>query len=85
MARKRGRRVEHTEPFTKVTVALGHAQVASLDRLALDIRLRHGRVISRAGLLRALIEAAGRSGVDLTQASSAGELTVLLAALFRQR
>jgi hypothetical protein len=33
-----------------------------LDRLAVDIRLRHGVAMSRAGILRAIVEAAQRNG-----------------------
>jgi hypothetical protein len=44
--------------------------VAYLDRLAIDIRLKHGKAISRAELIRGLIEAAIQSGIDLSQADS---------------
>ena len=34
-----------------------------LDRLAVDIRLRHGVAMSRAGILRAIVEASQRIGL----------------------
>ena len=44
--------------------------VSYLDRLAIDIRLKHGKAISRAEIIRGLIEAAFQSGIDLSQAES---------------
>jgi hypothetical protein len=42
----------------QVNVASRH--VAMLDRLAVDIRVRHGVAMSRTGILRAIVEAAER-------------------------
>ena len=44
----RGRPIVHTEPWAKITVVLLDRHVAYLDRLAIDIRLKHGKAISRA-------------------------------------
>ena len=55
----RGRPIVHTEPWAKITVVLLDRHVAYLDRLAIDIRLKHGKAISRAEIIRGLIEAAG--------------------------
>ena len=66
----RGRPIVHTEPWAKITVVLLDRHVAYLDRLAIDIRLKHGKAISRAELIRGLIEAAFQSGIDLSQADS---------------
>ena len=74
----RGRPVVHTEPWAKITVVLLDRHVAYLDRLAIDIRLRHGRAISRAEIIRGLIESAFQSGVDLSQAHSIDTLVELL-------
>src|SRR5256885_11442233 len=74
----RGRPIVHTEPWAKITVVLLDRHVAYLDRLAIDIRLRHGKAISRAELIRGLIEAAFQSGVDLSQADSIDTLVDLL-------
>jgi hypothetical protein len=74
----RGRPIVHTEPWAKITVVLLDRHVAYLDRLAIDIRLKHGKAISRAELIRGLIEAAFQSGVDLSQADSIDTLVELL-------
>jgi hypothetical protein len=75
----RGRPVTHTEPWGKITVVLLDRHVANLDRLAIDIRLRHGRAISRAEIIRAFIEAAYQSGIDLSEATSGDAIVGLLA------
>ena len=74
----RGRPIVHTEPWAKITVVLLDRHVAYLDRLAIDIRLKHGKAISRAELIRGLIEAAFQSGIDLSQADSIESLVDLL-------
>jgi hypothetical protein len=43
-------------------VNIADRHVAMLDSLAVDIRLRHGVVISRAHLIGAIVEAADRGG-----------------------
>src|SRR5256885_5768829 len=74
----RGRPIVHTEPWAKITVVLLDRHVAYLDRLAIDIRLKHGKAISRAEIIRGLIEAAFQSGIDLSQADSIDTLVELL-------
>jgi hypothetical protein len=74
----RGRPIVHTEPWAKITVVLLDRHVAYLDRLAIDIRLKHGKAISRAEIIRGLIEAAFQSGVDLSEAHSIDTLVKLL-------
>jgi hypothetical protein len=74
----RGRPVVHTEPWGKITVVLLDRHVAYLDRVAIDIRLKHGRAISRAEIIRALIEAAEQSGIDLSEGYSIDSLVDLL-------
>ena len=74
----RGRPIVHTEPWAKITVVLLDRHVAYLDRLAIDIRLKHGKAISRAEIIRGLIEAAFQSGIDLSQAESTDSLVGLL-------
>src|SRR5207302_7217540 len=74
----RGRPIVHTEPWAKITVVLLDRHVAYLDRLAIDIRLKHGKAISRAEIIRGLIEAAFQSGVDLAQAESTDGLVEVL-------
>jgi hypothetical protein len=46
----------------RLSVSIVSRHVAMLDRLAVDIRLRHGVAMSRAGILRAIVEAAQREG-----------------------
>ena len=68
----RGRPIVHTEPWAKITVVLLDRHVAYLDRLAI------GKAISRAEIIRGLIEAAFQSGIDLSQADSIDTLVDLL-------
>ena len=75
---QRGRPIVHTEPWAKITVVLLDRHVAFLDRLAIDIRLKHGKAISRAEIIRGLIEAAFQSGVDLSNADSLDAIIELL-------
>src|SRR5436309_9835575 len=81
----RGRPIVHTEPWAKITVVLLDRHVAYLDRLAIDIRLKHGRAISRAEIIRGLIEAAFQSGIDLSQADSIDTLVELLTGAMPER
>jgi len=78
---KRGRPVVHTAPWQKVTVVLLDRHVVFLDRLAIDFRLKHGKAISRAEIVRAFIEAAIQRGIDLSEADSIDGLVRLLASL----
>src|SRR5512134_2258915 len=64
--KRRGRRPSHTEHWTKVTVVLFDRQIVFLDRLSADIRASSGVAISRAHVIRALIDALGESDLDLT-------------------
>lgn len=81
----RGRPVVHTEPWAKITVVLLDRHVAYLDRLAIDIRLKHGRAISRAEIIRGLIESAIQSGIDLSQAESIDTLVELLLSSMKKK
>lgn len=84
--RKRGRRPSHTEHWTKVTVVLFDRQIVFLDRLGADIRAASGVAISRAHVIRALIDALGESDLDLTGTRSEADLkTILTARLGRHR
>lgn len=83
-ARRRGRRPSHAERWTKVTVVLMDRQIVFLDRLVADIRATNGASISRAHLVRALVDALGESDLDLTSCRSEKELTRTLAARLRR-
>ena len=78
--KKRGRRPSHTEHWTKVTVVLFDRQIVFLDRLGADIRAASGVAISRAHVIRALIDALSESDLDLTGARSEGDLKAILSA-----
>lgn len=75
---KRGRPPVHTEAWSKITVIMLDRHVATVDRLAIEIRLKHGKAISRAEILRALVEAAAQSDIDLSDADSVEGITKLL-------
>ena len=84
--KKRGRRPSHTEHWTKVTVVLFDRQIVFLDRLGADIRAASGVAISRAHVIRALIDALSESDLDLTGTRSEADLKAILTArLGRQR
>lgn len=69
-----GRPPMHDEAWTKVTVVLFNRQIVFLDRLASNIRAQSGAAISRAQLIRALVDAAGDADIDLTAARSEQDL-----------
>ena len=72
--RKPGRPPVHDEAWTKVTVVLFNRQIVFLDRLAASIRAQSGAAISRAQLIRALLDAVADADVDLTTATSENDL-----------
>ena len=75
---KKGRPPVHEEAWTKVTVVLFKRQILYLDQLTLDIRAATGSSISRAEIIRALIDALETSKVDLTTATSEAEMKAIL-------
>jgi hypothetical protein len=84
--RKPGRPPVHDEAWTKVTVVLFNRQIVFLDRLAASIRAQSGAAISRAQLIRALLDAVADADVDLTTATSETDLkATILARLGRFR
>ena len=78
--KKRGRRPSHTEQWTKVTVVLFDRQIVYLDRLCTDIRATSGVAISRAHVIRALIDALTESDLDLTGTRSEADLRAIITA-----
>jgi hypothetical protein len=66
------------ESWSKITVVLLDRQVAYVDGIAVDIRLRHSVAISRAELIRGLIEAVSQSGLDLADAPGNEELVEMV-------
>ena len=84
--RRPGRPPIHDEAWTKVTVVLFNRQIVFLDRLAANIRAQSGAAISRAQLIRALLDAVTDADIDLTSATSEADLkATLLARLGRYR
>ena len=72
--RRPGRPPVHAESWTKVTVVLFDRQILFLDCLADNISAKSGADISRAQLLRAMVDALSEAAVDLTSATSEQEL-----------
>ena len=84
--RRPGRPPIHDEAWTKVTVVLFDRQIAFLDRMAANIRAQSGAAISRAQLVRALLDAVSEADIDLTAATSEADLkATILARLGRYR
>lgn len=84
--RRPGRPPVHEEAWTKVTVVLFDRQIVFLDRLAANIREQSGAAISRAQLIRALVDASADADLDLTLARSEADLKrTILARLGRYR
>jgi|SRR5688572_3836156 hypothetical protein len=73
-ARRPGRPPVHDEAWTKVTVVLFNRQIVFLDRLAANIRAQSGAAISRAQLIRSLVDAVADADIDLTSATSEADL-----------
>ena len=81
-----GRPPMHDEAWTKVTVVLFDRQIVFLDRVAASIRAHSGAVITRAQLIRALVDAMADADVDLTSSRSEQDLkATILARLGRYR
>jgi hypothetical protein len=76
--REQERPVTQPDSWAKITVVLLDRHVAYLDRIAVDIRLQFGFAISRAELIRSLIEAAAQSGVVLSDAANIKEMIAML-------
>ncbi len=84
--RKPGRPPMHDEAWTKVTVVLFNRQIVFLDRLAANIRAQSGAAISRAQLIRSVVDAISEADIDLTTAMSESDLkATILARLGRYR
>ncbi|MGB2713650.1 MAG: hypothetical protein WBC51_05690 [Vicinamibacterales bacterium] len=84
--RKPGRPPVHDEAWTKVTVVLFNRQIVFLDRLSANIRAQSGAAISRAQLIRSVVDAISDADIDLTTATSEADLkTTILARLGRYR
>lgn len=85
VATRKGRRASHAERWTKVTVVLMDRQIVFLDRLTADIRAAHRVRLSRAHLIRALVDGLAESDLDLTNSRSERDLINVLEHAFVAR
>ena len=76
---KRGRPRTHREAWTKVSVVMFERQVLDLDRLTIAIRGKTGAHLTRAEIIRSLLDALGESRLDVTSVVSGAQLKRLLA------
>ena len=75
---KRGRPRTHREAWTKVSVVMFERQVLELDRLTTAIRGKTGANLTRAEVIRALLDALNESRLDVTTVLSGAQLKRLL-------
>jgi len=76
--RARGRPRTHREAWTKVSVVMFERQVLELDRLTTTIRGKTGAHLTRAEVIRALLDALGESRLDITTVISGAQLKSIL-------
>ena len=74
-----GRPPVHQETWSKVSVVLFDRQIVHLDRLAVDIRGKGGKVLNRAEIIRALIDGLLDSGMDISGTISEADLRARVA------
>jgi len=75
---KRGRPRTHREAWTKVSVVMFERQVLELDRLTTAIRTKTGATLTRAEVIRALLDALHESRIDITAVTSGAHLKRLI-------
>ena len=75
---KRGRPRTHREAWTKVSVVMFERQVLELDQLTAAIRGNTGANLTRAEIIRALLDALNESRIDVTSVVSGAQLKRLL-------
>jgi hypothetical protein len=72
--RRPGRPPLYDETWTKVTVVLFDRQITFLDELTASIRTRNGASMSRAQLIRALVDALSEANIDLASCQSPADV-----------
>ena len=77
---RRGRPRTHREAWTKVSVVMFERQVLELDRLTTTIRSRTGAHLTRAEVIRALLDALLESRLDVKSVVSGAQLKSMLIA-----
>jgi hypothetical protein len=75
---KRGRPRTHREAWTKVSVVMFERQVLEIDHLTAAIRAKTGANLTRAEIIRALLDALNESRLDVTTVVSGAQLKQLL-------
>ena len=75
---KRGRPRTHREAWTKVSVVMFERQVLEIDHLTAAIRAKTGANLTRAEIIRALLDALNESRLDVTAVVSGAQLKRLL-------
>ena len=80
---RRGRPFVHSDEWAKVSVVLFDRQIVRLDAAAKVIRKKTGNVLTRAAMIRALIDGVLDSGLELTTITSESDLRQRLARLLR--
>ncbi|SRR5581483_11681714 len=74
-----GRPPVHQETWSKVSVVLFDRQITHLDQLATNIRVKNGKLMNRAEIIRALIDGLLDSGMDITGTASEADLRARVA------
>jgi len=69
------RKPDYPSLQNKITVVLAPENVAFLDRLSIDIRMKTGANFDRSKILRALVTALKASKLDVTGAKDEDDLT----------
>lgn len=82
---RRGRPLIHDEAWSKVSVVLMDRQVVRLDRMVSEIHRATGAILTRAGVIRALVDGVVGSGLDLTSVTSEFDLRDRIASRFKRR
>ena len=79
----RGRPVIHDDTWSKVSVVLFDRQIDRLDEVVNRVRRRTGTLVTRAALIRAVIDAVLDSNFELTAIDSERDLRHRLAKMLR--
>lgn len=72
--RRRGRPRVHRESWTKVCIVLFERQILALDRFTARVRRKTGVSLTRAEVIRALLEGLQRSHIDAGTIASSADL-----------
>jgi hypothetical protein len=74
-----GRPPVHNETWSKVSVVLFDRQIQDLDRITRDMRVKNGKAMNRAEIIRALIDGLMESGMDVAVSGSEADLRARVA------